>query len=64
MTHRWRVGRTGLEPAAPRIEWAEHGSEVEVNAGDQVILQPPANLENGEKVQIALGTPAATPSIR
>ena len=46
----------------------DYGTEVEVNegvnAGDQVILQPPVNLENGEKVQIAPGTPAATPSTR
>src|SRR6202035_4521449 len=45
----------------------DYGTEVEVNAGikdgDQVILQPPVNLENGEKVQIAPGTPAA-PSTR
>jgi len=46
----------------------DYGTEVEVNegvnAGDRVILQPPVNLENGEKVQIASGTPAATPSTR
>ena len=33
---------------------ADYGTEVEVNAGvkngDQVILQPPVNLEDGDKV--------------
>jgi RND family efflux transporter MFP subunit len=46
----------------------DYGTEVEVNegvkAGDQVILHPPVKLENGEKVQIASDTPAATPSTR
>lgn len=36
---------------------ADYGTEVEVNAGvqdgDQVILQPPVNLADGDKVQIA-----------
>jgi RND family efflux transporter MFP subunit len=39
---------------------ADYGSEVEVNAGvkdgDQVILQPPVNLADGDKVQIAAAT--------
>jgi hypothetical protein len=33
-------------------------------AGDRVILQPPVNLESGDEVQIAPGTPAATPSLQ
>jgi RND family efflux transporter MFP subunit len=44
---------------------ADYGTEVEVNAGvkdgDNVILQPPVNLADGEKVQIAGEPPAATP---
>ena len=41
---------------------ADYGTEVEVNAGvrdgDQVILQPPVDLEDGGKVQIR--APAAS----
>ena len=44
---------------------ADYGTGVEVNAGvnngDKVILQPPVNLANGEKVQIAPEPPQATP---
>jgi RND family efflux transporter MFP subunit len=44
---------------------ADYGTEVEVNAGvesgDQVILQPPVSLENGEKVHVVPAPPAATP---
>jgi RND family efflux transporter MFP subunit len=44
---------------------ADYGTEVEVNEGvkdgDEVILQPPVNLADGEKVQIAAEPPAATP---
>ena len=44
---------------------ADYGTEVEVNEGikdgDQVVLQPPVNLADGEKVQIAPEPPAATP---
>ena len=44
---------------------ADYGTQVEVNAGvnngDKVILQPPVNLANGEKVQIAPEPPQATP---
>ena len=43
----------------------DYGTEVEVNAGvkdgDQVILQPPVNLADGDKVQIIPEPPAATP---
>ena len=43
----------------------DYGTEVEVNAGvkngDQVILQPPVNLADGDKVQIIPVPPAATP---
>jgi RND family efflux transporter MFP subunit len=41
---------------------ADYGTEVEVNAGvkdgDQVILQPPVNLADGDKVAIAAAPPA------
>jgi RND family efflux transporter MFP subunit len=44
---------------------ADYGTEVEVNAGvqngDQVILQPPVNLADGDKVQIIPEPPAANP---
>lgn len=44
---------------------ADYGTEIEVNAGvnngDKVILQPPVNLANDEKVQIAPEPPPATP---
>jgi molybdopterin converting factor small subunit len=44
---------------------ADYGTEVEVNAGikdgDQVVLQPPVNLADGDKVQIIPEPPAATP---
>ena len=43
----------------------DYGTEVEVNAGvkigDQVILQPPVNLADGDKVQIIPEPAAATP---
>ena len=43
----------------------DYGTEVEVNAGvkdgDKVILQPPVNLADGEKVNIIPEPPAATP---
>jgi RND family efflux transporter MFP subunit len=43
---------------------ADYGTEVEVNAGvkngDQVILQPPVNLANGDKVQITPESSQAT----
>jgi RND family efflux transporter MFP subunit len=43
----------------------DYGTEVEVNAGvqngDQVVLQPPVNLADGDKVQIIPEPPAATP---
>jgi RND family efflux transporter MFP subunit len=43
----------------------DYGTEVEVNAGvkdgDQVVLQPPVNLADGDKVQITPEPPAATP---
>jgi RND family efflux transporter MFP subunit len=43
----------------------DYGTEVEVNAGvkngDQVILQPPVNLADGDKVQIIPEPPAANP---
>jgi phage gp45-like len=42
----------------------DYGTEVEVNEGvkpgDQVILQPPVNLSDGEKVQALVATPAPT----
>ena len=38
----------------------DYGTEVEVNEGvqngDQVVLQPPVNLADGDKVQIIPGT--------
>jgi RND family efflux transporter MFP subunit len=44
----------------------DYGTEVEVNAGvrsgDQVILQPPVDLEDGDKVRIIPAPPAAAPS--
>jgi multidrug efflux pump subunit AcrA (membrane-fusion protein) len=44
---------------------ADNGTEVEVNDGikdgDKVILQPPVNLANGNKVQIIPEPPAANP---
>ena len=43
----------------------DYGTEAEVNAGvkngDQVVLQPPVNLADGDKVQIIQEPPAATP---
>jgi len=43
----------------------DYGTEVEVNQGvndgDQVVLQPPVNLADGDKVQIIPEPPAATP---
>ena len=43
----------------------DYGTEVEVSegvkAGDQVILQPPVNLADGDKVQIIPEPPAANP---
>ncbi len=43
----------------------DYGTEIEVNAGvkngDQVVLQPPVNLADGDKVQIIPEPPAATP---
>jgi RND family efflux transporter MFP subunit len=43
----------------------DYGTEVEVNVGvkdgDQVVLQPPVNLADGDKVQIIPEPPAATP---
>jgi RND family efflux transporter MFP subunit len=43
----------------------DYGTEIEVNAGleegDQVILQPPVNLRDGDKVQIIPDSPQATP---
>jgi RND family efflux transporter MFP subunit len=43
----------------------DYGTEVDVNKGvedgDQVILQPPVNLTDGEKVQVLPEPPAATP---
>jgi RND family efflux transporter MFP subunit len=43
----------------------DYGTEVEVNEGvkdgDKVILQPPVNLADGDKVQIAPEPPQATP---
>lgn len=43
----------------------DYGTEVElgdgVKAGDKVVLQPPVNLENGGKIQIAQTPPAANP---
>jgi len=43
----------------------DYGTEVEVNKGvkdgDKVILQPPVNLADGNKVQVVPDPPAATP---
>ncbi len=43
----------------------DYGTEVEVNRGvkdgDRVILQPPVNLEDGDKVQVLPEPPAAKP---
>jgi molybdopterin converting factor small subunit len=43
----------------------DFGTEVEVSEGvkdgDKVILQPPVNLADGDKVQIIPKLPAATP---
>ena len=43
----------------------DYGTEIEVNAGvkdgDQVVLQPPVNLADGDKVQIIPEPAAATP---
>ena len=43
----------------------DYGTEVEVNEGiqngDQVVLQPPVNLADGDKVQIVPEPPQATP---
>ncbi len=43
----------------------DYGTEVEVNQGvkngEQIILQPPVNLADGEKVQIIPEPPATTP---
>jgi hypothetical protein len=43
----------------------DYGTEVEVNEGvkdgDQVVLQPPVNLAEGDKVQITPEPRAATP---
>jgi len=42
---------------------ADHGTEIEVNEGvrdgDQVILQPPVNLADGDKVRIGAAAPSA-----
>jgi RND family efflux transporter MFP subunit len=42
----------------------DYGTEVEVNAGikagDQVVLQPPVNLSDGDKVNAVVATPAPT----
>ena len=44
---------------------ADYGTEVEVNLGvkngDQVTLQPPVNLTDGDKVQITPEPPQAAP---
>jgi RND family efflux transporter MFP subunit len=44
---------------------ADYGTEVEINSGvkngDQVILQPPVSLADGDKVQIIPEPPKATP---
>src|SRR5246127_4077838 len=44
---------------------ADYGTEVEVNAGvkggDQVVLQPPVNLADGDKVRIIPEPPGTTP---
>ncbi|TMJ42820.1 MAG: hypothetical protein E6G90_18630 [Alphaproteobacteria bacterium] len=43
----------------------DEGTEVQVSEGvkngDKVILQPPVNLADGDKVQITSEPPAATP---
>jgi RND family efflux transporter MFP subunit len=43
----------------------DYGTEVEINEGvkdgDQVVLQPPVNLADGDKVQITPEPPATTP---
>jgi hypothetical protein len=43
----------------------DYGSEVEVSngvkGGDKVIVQPPVNIADGDKVQIIPEPPAATP---
>jgi RND family efflux transporter MFP subunit len=43
----------------------DYGTQVEVNSGvengDQVVLQPPVNLADGDKVEIIPTPPAATP---
>jgi phage gp45-like len=43
----------------------DYGTEVEVNAGvkdgDQVVLQPPVNLAEGDKVRIIAEPPQASP---
>jgi hypothetical protein len=43
---------------------ADYGTEVEVNRGvkdgDQVILQPPVDLEDGDKVRV-IPTPTTAP---
>ena len=43
----------------------DYGTEVEVNEGvqngDQVVLQPPVNLGDGDKVRIIPDSPQATP---
>jgi RND family efflux transporter MFP subunit len=43
----------------------DYGTEVEINEGvkdgDKVVLQPPVNLADGDKVQITPEPPAATP---
>jgi multidrug efflux pump subunit AcrA (membrane-fusion protein) len=43
----------------------DNGNEVEVSDGvkdgDRVIVQPPANLADGDKVQIIPDSPSATP---
>ena len=43
----------------------DYGTEVEVNGGvkdgDQIVLQPPVNLADGDKVHAISEPPAATP---
>jgi RND family efflux transporter MFP subunit len=59
------VAENGLAHLHKIAVTSDYGTEVEVNAGikdgDKVILQPPVNLADGEKVQITPEPPAATP---
>ena len=58
------VVKTG-SPICIRSRSPHYGTEVEVNrgvkAGDQVILQPPVDLEDGDKARVIATPPTTAP---